>query len=77
MQRELKLNIQDVYKILEEAVKVGVLEQYLEIYCPKCQRFVGVRYKTIYDIPDEVSCMHCDTEIEYPLQHAIVIYRVL
>lgn len=77
MHRKLNLSIQEVYKILEAGVTAGVLEQNLEIYCPKCQRFIGVRYKTLYDIPDEVYCVHCDFEIEHPLKHAIIIYRVL
>lgn len=77
MQRELHLAIQDVYTVLEAGVMANVLEQNLEIYCPHCQRFVGVRYKTLYDIPEEISCVHCDTEVEHPLQHAIVIYKVL
>lgn len=77
MQREMKIRIQEVYDILEEGVEAGVLEQNLAIYCPACHRFAGSRFKTIYDIPEEVYCLHCDQEIMHPLQHAIVIYKVL
>lgn len=56
MQRQLGINIVEVYRILELCVRVGMLEQVLEVYCPRCQR-------------DEV--------VERPIQHAIVIYRVL
>ena len=77
MQRQLKINIVDVYRILELCVSIGVLEQLLEVYCPRCQRFSGSRYSSLFDIPDEVFCVHCDEVVEQPIHHAIVIYRVL
>lgn len=77
MHRNLKLNIRTVYEILEVCVEIGILEQYLQIYCPHCQRFTGQYYKTIVDIPEEINCLHCDYEILDPLNHAIIIYRVL
>lgn len=49
----------------------------LEIYCPKCQRFSGLRYEHIFDIPDEAICIHCDDRIERAAEHAIVVYKVL
>ena len=77
--RELKLSIQDVYSIMELCAEQGLLEQYLQIYCPRCQRFVGSDniYKTALEIPEIVNCVHCDEEINNPLQHAVVIYKVL
>lgn len=77
--RELKIRIQDVYSIMELCVAEGILEQYLQIYCPRCQRFVGNEnvYKTALEIPEIVNCVHCDKEITNPLQHAVVIYKVL
>lgn len=75
--RELHISIKDVYEALELCVEKGLLEQYLQIYCPKCQRFTGSCYKTALEIPEFVNCVHCDEEIENPLQHAIIIYKVL
>lgn len=75
--RELHISIKDVYEALELCVEKGLLEQYLQIYCPKCQRFTGSYYKTALEIPEFVNCVHCDEEIENPLQHAIIIYKVL
>lgn len=77
MYRNLGIDIKIIYEILELCVEKGILEQYLQIYCPKCQRFTGSYYKTIYEIPDEVNCIHCDDEILRPLEHAIIIYKVL
>ncbi len=77
MHRNLKLSIQIVYDILELCVENGILEQYLQIYCPNCRRFTGMCYKTIFDIPVDVECVHCDNVVKSPLQHAIVIYKVI
>lgn len=75
--RNLKVNIKIVYEILEMCVDLGMLKQYLRIYCPRCKRFTGTPYKTIYDVPEEVYCVHCDYEIVQPLKYAVIIYRVL
>lgn len=77
MQRYLGINIIDVYRILELCVGVGILTQVLEVYCPRCQRFSGSKFSSIFDIPDEVFCVHCDEMVERPNNHAIVIYKVL
>lgn len=75
--RELGIDIKDIYDILEIYVDESIVEQYLQIYCPNCQRFTGNCYKTALEIPEFVNCVHCDQEIENPLQHAIIIYKVL
>lgn len=75
--RELSVDIKSIYDALEFCAEYGALEQYLQIYCPYCQRFTGNYYKTILEIPDFVNCVHCDNEITNPLQHAIIIYRML
>lgn len=77
LHKKLRIDIKIVYEILEICVEEGVLEQYLVIYCPNCQRITEQRFKTIADIPEEVYCSHCDEEIENPLEYAIVVYKVL
>ena len=77
MHRELSLPIKEVYQILEAGASAGVLKPILEIHCPKCQRFSGLRYEHIFDIPDEANCIHCDDRIERASEHAIVVYKVL
>lgn len=74
----LKIGMKSIYEALELYVDEGLICQCLEIYCPNCQRFANVnKYKSVYDIPDNVYCVHCDMEIESPIKHAIVIYKVL
>lgn len=77
LHRRLRLDIKIVYEILEICVSEGLVEQYLEVYCPVCQRFTGQYFKTISEVPEEIYCSHCDEEITHPLKHAIIIYRVL
>ncbi len=77
MHRNLKISIKTVYEILELCVEKEVLEQYMQVYCPHCQKYTGRYYKTIAEIPDEIDCLHCDSEILKPLNHAIIIYKVL
>ena len=75
--RKLRLDIKTVYEILEICVEEGLVEPYLEVYCPACQRSTGRCFKTVSDIPEEIYCSQCDEEVINPLKHAIVIYKVL
>lgn len=77
LHRNLKISIVDAYEIMEMCVETGIVEQYLEIYCPYCQRFTGNYYKSFFDIPEEINCVHCDSEVEKPSEHVIIIYKVL
>ena len=72
-----KCNIKDAYEALEILRETGYVEQYLEIYCPNCERFTKQHYKTIGEVPEEVSCSNCREEINNPLEHAFVIYKRL
>ena len=77
LHRKLNISIKDVYDILEVFADQNIVERYLQIYCPECSRYTGDYYKTISEIPDEVCCPHCDQEIEKPLQHTIIVYKVI
>ena len=66
-----------VHRELGIAIKEIYVEQYLQIFFSVCQRFSGNIFKTVLEIPEFVNCVHCDSEIENPLQHAIIIYKVL
>ncbi len=77
LHRSLKLSIADAYEVMELCIESGIAEQYLQIYSPHCQRFTGNYYKTFFDIPEDIGCVHCDNGIEKPLEHATLIYKVL
>ena len=75
--RKLKFEVKDIYDALEVLSRNNYIEQYLEIYCPTCQRYTGQYFKTIGEVPSEIYCENCDDEILNPLEHASVVYRVL
>lgn len=77
LHRKLKYDVKDIYEALEILNRNGYLEQFLEIYCPLCQRYTGQFFKTIGEVPEEIYCENCDDEILNPLEHASVIYKVL
>ncbi|MCM1235688.1 MAG: hypothetical protein NC489_36805 [Ruminococcus flavefaciens] len=77
MHRSLKTNIKTIYEILEICSETGGLEQYLQVYCPHCEKFIGQYYNTIAELPEKADCIYCDCGISNPLNHAIVIYKVL
>lgn len=73
----LGLDIKVVYQILGSLESDSIVEQYLELHCPTCHRFPGLLYKTIGDIPAEISCPSCGEKIPNPLSHVEVIYRLV
>lgn len=77
LHRKLGIDIKIIYEILELYVELGILEQWLEIYCPNCSKFTGQCFNNVQAIPDEVNCLHCGEDIEHSLKNAIVIYRIL
>lgn len=77
IQDALGLDIKVVYQVLNSLEADRIVEQYLELHCPTCHRFPGLCYKTIGDIPKEMSCPSCGEKITSPLSHAEVIYRTV
>lgn len=77
IQDALNLDIEVVYQVLNSLEADRIVEQYLELHCPTCHRFSGLFYKTIGDIPEEISCPSCGEKITSPLSHAEVIYRLV
>lgn len=77
IQDALALDIKVVYQVMDALEADSIVEQYLELHCPTCHRFPGLYYKTIGDIPEEISCPSCGEKITNPLAHATVIYRLV
>lgn len=73
----LDLDITVVYQVLNSLEADSIVEQYLELHCPSCHCFPGLLYKTIGDIPEEISCPSCGEKITNPLSHVEVIYRLV
>lgn len=77
IQNALDLDIKVVYQVLDFLEADSIVEQYLELHCPACHRFPGRFYKTIGEIPKEISCPSCGEKITSPLSHVEVIYRLV
>lgn len=73
----LNLDIKVMYQALGSLEADSIVEQYFELHCPACHRFSGLFYKTIGDIPEEISCPSCGEKIPNPLSHVEVIYRIV
>ena len=52
-------------------------EKKLNIDCNAVLEFLEQHYKSIFDVPDSIECIHCDNEIVRPAEHAIIVYKVL
>lgn len=72
----VKRNMLDVYKILSILEREGLVEKNYEYYCHDCGKFCGEIYETIGDIPEEIYCEECDSLLIFD-KNAIIIYRVL
>lgn len=75
--RKLGFDLKVIYEALELLQQNNYVEQFLEIYCPNCQRYTGQFFKTIGEVPSEAYCSNCDFEITNPLEHASVVYKVI
>lgn len=72
--RKLQMDVETVYKLLEFLASKNYVTPCLELYCPNCKH--SFYYKTLGELPSEISCAECGNEIADPISRAIVIYRV-
>ena len=72
-----KADIVETYHVLDYLTDMGYLEQYFEIYCPNCNRFIGRHYKTYFELPEVEYCPQNDCELTEVSQNAVIIYRVI
>ena len=76
VKKGIHTNIKIVYIILGILEKHGLIEKNYEYYCHVCGKFYGDIYETIGDIPEEVYCESCETELVFE-KNAVIIYRVM
>lgn len=74
--RKLDITSSQAYQVLEILKDLGFLEVNYELYCHTCNTFEGNIYETFSQIPKELECEGCDTELN-PLINSIVIYKVV
>lgn len=72
--RELRMDVVTVYELLEFLASKNYVTPYLQVSCPNCER--SFHYKTVGELPSEISCENCNYKIVDPINHATVIYQV-
>lgn len=76
IKRKVNIPISDVYFLLNELEKYGILKSYFEVVCHECNKVEGEIYESIDDIPEFVVCENCDREI-IAIKNAFMIFKVI
>ena len=76
LHRNLSIDIKSIYVLLEKCRISGLINRFYEIYCPNCQKYSGMYYQNVLEIPEYITCSYCDKEIISPIKYAVVIYRM-
>lgn len=74
LKRKFSLSIEEVYDVLNDLEKKGILESYYEIYCGTCQKSIGIVH-LFNELPETVECEICHGEIT-ALENSLLIYKV-
>lgn len=71
-----KLSIQDVYAVLEKLADKGILTSVLEVHCPHCDQWTGIRYQSFLEIPEKTVCPKCGEKISDEIfENSYVVYQ--
>lgn len=71
---QLKVDIKDCYKILNQLEHDGVIKSCFLIVCPKCNEICG-NYQTINNIPQICECRKCGNSMKDNINNSIVVYK--
>lgn len=75
LKRRFSLELSEVYRLLSELEKQGVLQSYYELYCCHCQKSMGV-VELFNELPDSFECELCHGELP-ALENSVLIYKVI
>lgn len=75
LKRKFNIDMSKAYEILNELVKIGILQLAFEIYCSDCDKFQNVVYDSLNEIPKNITCEYCGYDIDFN-KDIIVIYKV-
>jgi len=76
IKRKVGITTELTYDILDSMEQNGLLKEYYELYCSKCQRLSGDIYETISDLPNTFYCEMCNVEMS-AIENAILVYKVV
>lgn len=74
--RHLNISKESAYDILDSLKNKDILRINYELYCHTCNHFEGGIFETFGQIPDDVCCEGCGSNLD-PLDNSIVVYRVV
>lgn len=72
--RETGTKMKETYLILEDLAKEGLLNPVYACVCPKCAGTAKI-YDSLNDVPEQETCLNCDSEFTVNLESLRVIYR--
>lgn len=75
LKRKFNLAIEDVYGILADMEKAGIVQSYYELYCGRCQKSMGT-VRLFNELPESFICELCDEELT-TLDNTMLIYKVI
>jgi hypothetical protein len=68
--------MKDVYAVLEAIKDIGLINVNFEVYCFSCNKFTGLAFETIGQLPEYIQCEECFRELN-PIEDNIVVYKVI
>lgn len=74
LKRRYQLSTKEVYELLFSLKNEQILENYYELTCPNCRKFVGEPITTFSEIPEYLECDSCD-ELIQGIENAVIIFK--
>lgn len=75
LKRKFSLELSNVYAILSDLEKQGIVKSYYELYCSQCQKSMGT-VEVFNEIPEFFECELCHSDL-FGLENAFLIYKVI
>lgn len=75
IKRKFSISIEEIYSLLNELEKIGVLQSCYELVCSKCQKVMGT-VRLFNELPDTFTCELCGEELP-TLSNSVLIYKVV
>lgn len=73
--RNCGITMKEAYQELENLVD-KIISRVYQIRCPKCNHYMGMRYYSLSDIPEDYCCSNCDIEFDIDQgRDVIVLYE--
>lgn len=75
LKRRFSLDLVEIYILLSELEKYGILKSYYELYCSQCQKSMGT-VEVFNELPDFFECELCHIQL-LALENTLLIYKVI